>query len=231
MKWKATPKHADTDPGPWLAQLHHDGPGPESQAFHEQESLRSRPYVARPRGQVPAHQPSDAGSWPFPVVIRRQAERRSGTWREPVQPPCLPPPGEDRREQCPLFAAAPGLPDGQVAGRAVIGDRLHRPILWCQMGLCVAWHADPAAVGEADNRALAVAVGWREDALGRIACPACLQSSPEFRTRYPLVPWDSKRAVAMLTLWEAATLHHRDTSSDAATTGSGWAPGRRSLVG
>ena len=46
---------------------------------------------------------------------------------EPVQPPSLPPPGEDRHEKCPLFAAAPGLPDGQVPGRAVIGDRFTDP--------------------------------------------------------------------------------------------------------
>ena len=89
------------------------------------------------------------------------------------------------------------------------------------MGSCVAWHADPAATGEADNRARALAAGWREDALGRIACPACLQSSPEFRAMYPLVPWDSKRAVAMLILWEAATPHHHNTTSDAASTGTG----------
>ncbi len=231
MKWKATPRHADTDPGPWLAQLQHDGPGPEFQARPENEPPLSRPYVARVRSHVPAPEPSDAGSWPFPVAIRRQAERRRGTRREPVQPASSPAPGEDRREECPLFAAAPALPDGQAPERAVIGDRLRRPILWCRMGHCVAWHADPAAVGEADNRARAVAVGWREDALGRIACPACLQSSPEFRTRYPLVPWDSKRAVAMLTLWEAATRRHRGTTGDAAPTGRGLVPGRRSRAG
>jgi hypothetical protein len=222
MKSRATPKHADTDPGPWLAQLHHDGPSEQSQAFHEQRSPLSRPYVERAQGPVSAPEPTKATSRPIPPAIRRQAAHRgSGTRRGLVQPRSLQPLGKDRRDQCPLFAAPPSLPRGQVAGRAVIGDRLRRPILWCQMGHCVAWHADPAAVGETDNRARALAVGWREDALGRIACPACLQSSPEFRAMYPLVPWDSKRAVAMLILWETATLHHRNTTTDAAATGTG----------
>jgi hypothetical protein len=222
MKRKATPRHADIDPGRWLALLHQDDPEPESSASHGQEFPFTRPYVQRAHGPVPAREPSDARSWPVPPVIRPQVGRpSSGTWRAPVQRHSLPAPGNDVREQSPLFAATPSLPDGQVAERAVIGDRLRRPILWCQMDSCVAWHADPAALGEADNRARAVAAGWREDALGRIACPACLQSSPEFRTVYPLVPWDSKRAVAMLTLWEAATFYRRDAMSDAAATGRG----------
>jgi hypothetical protein len=225
MKSRATPKHADTDPGPWLAQLHDDGPAGQSQAFQQQESPLPRPYVERAQGPVSAHEPSEAVSRPVPPAIRRQAGHPgSGTRRGLVQPRSLQTLGKDRRDQCPLFAAPPSLPDGQAAGSALIGDRLRRPILWCQMSSCVAWHADPAAIGEADNRARALAAGWREDALGRIACPACLQSSPEFRAMYPLVPWDSKRAVAMLILWEAATQHHRNTTSDAAATGTGWAP-------
>lgn len=222
MKSRATPKHADTDPGPWLAQLHDDGPAGQSQAFQQQVSPLPRPYVERAQGPVSAHEPSEAVSRPVPPAIRRQAGHPgSGTRRGLVQPHSLQTLGKDRRDQYPLPAAPPSLPDRQAAGSALIGDRLRRPILWCQMGSCVAWHADPAATGEADNRARALAAGWREDALGRIACPACLQSSPEFRAMYPLVPWDSKRAVAMLILWEAATPHHHNTTSDAASTGTG----------
>ena len=44
--------------------------------------------------------------------------------------------------------------------------------MWCEMGSCISWHADPAALGEADTRARAIGAGWRIDAFGRLACPA-----------------------------------------------------------
>lgn len=105
-----------------------------------------------------------------------------------------------------------------VTCRAVIGDELRRPALWCQMGACVARHADPEAIGEADNRARAVAAGWREDALGRFACPSCLQRSTEFRVRYPVVPWDKEQAMAMAFLMTVAA-RQRDASGPAAPAG------------
>ncbi len=94
-------------------------------------------------------------------------------------------------------------------GRAVIGDELRRPVLWCQLGDCIARYADPQALGDTDNRARAVADGWREDVFGRFACPSCLQRSPEFRARYPVVPWDKDRAVAVALLMTAAARQHR----------------------
>ena len=54
--------------------------------------------------------------------------------------------------------------------RAVIGDQLRMPVMWCQMGSCISWHADAAEFGEASTRARAIAAGWRIDALG-LACP------------------------------------------------------------
>ncbi|MGI9006124.1 MAG: hypothetical protein ACR2FU_07970, partial [Streptosporangiaceae bacterium] len=71
-----------------------------------------------------------------------------------------------------------GYPLAEVAApaeRAVIGDLLRVPIAWCQSGTCIAWHADPAALGEADVRARAVAAGWCVDAFGRVVCPHCQQ--------------------------------------------------------
>ena len=38
----------------------------------------------------------------------------------------------------------------------MIGDQLRMPVMWCEMGSCVSWHADPAALGEADTRARAI---------------------------------------------------------------------------
>jgi hypothetical protein len=58
------------------------------------------------------------------------------------------------------------------------GDRIRVPAAWCAMAGCEAAFADPAALGEADNRARAVAAGWARDALGRLVCPACQRAHP-----------------------------------------------------
>ena len=62
--------------------------------------------------------------------------------------------------------------------------------MWCEMGSCISWYADPAALGEADTRARAIGAGWRIDALGRLACPRCQQSDPGFWASRPVVPCD-----------------------------------------
>jgi hypothetical protein len=80
--------------------------------------------------------------------------------------------------------------------RAVIGDQLRMPIMWCEMDSCISWYADPAALGEADTRARAIGVGWRIDALGRLACPQCQQSDPGFWASRPVAPWDRYMAIA-----------------------------------
>ena len=68
--------------------------------------------------------------------------------------------------------------------------------MWCEMGSCVCWHADPAALGEADTRARAIGAGWRIDALGRLACPRCQQSDPGFRASRPVAVRDRDMALA-----------------------------------
>jgi hypothetical protein len=70
------------------------------------------------------------------------------------------------------------------------------PVMWCEMGSCISWHADPAALGERDMRARAIGVGWRIDALGRLACPRCQQTDPNFRPCHQVVPWDRHTAMA-----------------------------------
>jgi hypothetical protein len=64
-----------------------------------------------------------------------------------------------------------------ITGHCVIGDQIRRPAAWCDIPGCTAGFADPAALGEADNRARALAAGWRADALGRLVCPACRQAT------------------------------------------------------
>jgi hypothetical protein len=66
-----------------------------------------------------------------------------------------------------------------ITERAVLGDTIRRPILWCEMPGCICWHDHPAALGEADIRARALAAGWCRDAVGRLVCPSCQQRNPD----------------------------------------------------
>jgi hypothetical protein len=91
----------------------------------------------------------------------------------------------------------------EITERAAIGDQLRMPIAWCEIVSCISHHADPAALGEADIRARAIAVGWCVDALGRLTCPDCQQSSGFWAPR-PVVPWDRNAAVTMAGLMAAA---------------------------
>ena len=82
----------------------------------------------------------------------------------------------------------PVLPPVPVTERAVIGDELRLPIIWCEMPSCISWHRDPASAGERDARVRAHDAGWRTDALGRLACPDCQQARADYRTPQP-VTW------------------------------------------
>jgi hypothetical protein len=95
----------------------------------------------------------------------------------------------------PAATTTPASPAGSAV-RCVIGDELRIPVMWCEMGSCVSWHADPAALGEADTRARAIAAGWRIDALGRLACPQCQQSNPGFWASRPVAVRDRDMALA-----------------------------------
>src|SRR5208337_3757112 len=93
-------------------------------------------------------------------------------------------------------AEAEAAARAEMTVRAVIGDQLRMPVMWCEMGSCISWHADPAALGEADTRARAISVGWRIDAFGRLACPRCQQTDSGFWTAGPVALWDRYTAVA-----------------------------------
>ena len=97
----------------------------------------------------------------------------------------------------PARAEAPACAESAGSAlRAVIGDQLRMPVMWCEMGSCISWRTDPAALGEADARARAISVGWRIDALGGLACPQCQQTDPRFWATSPVVRWDRYTAVA-----------------------------------
>ena len=92
----------------------------------------------------------------------------------------------------------------RVTGRAVIGDELRIPIMWCELGACISWHSDPAALGESDIRARAIAAGWRVDALGRLVCPRCQQTDGRFWATHPLTLHDRDAALTLAALTAAA---------------------------
>jgi hypothetical protein len=85
---------------------------------------------------------------------------------------------------------SPMLPAGRHhrTARAVIGDAIRIPIMWCQFGSCIARYTHQDALGERDLRLRALAAGWRYDALGRLACPGCVQHDPSFWMTRPPVP-------------------------------------------
>jgi hypothetical protein len=102
------------------------------------------------------------------------------------------PSADDRPES--VSDTRPEPPAGPTV-RALIGDQLRLPVMWCEMGSCISRHADPAALGEGDMRVRAIDAGWRIDALGRLACPRCQQADPNFRACHPVVPWDRHAAM------------------------------------
>jgi hypothetical protein len=92
----------------------------------------------------------------------------------------------------------------ELTERAVIGDDLRNPVVWCELTPCISWHGDPAALGEADIRARAIASGWRVDAFGRLVCAVCQRRDPRFRATHPVVAWDRRAAVTRAALLAAA---------------------------
>jgi hypothetical protein len=87
---------------------------------------------------------------------------------------------EARQMALPVLAPVP------VTERAVIGDELRLPVIWCEMPRCINWDHDPDSLGECDTRERAIARGWRTDALGRLACPECQQTRSDYRTPRPV---------------------------------------------
>jgi hypothetical protein len=147
---------------------------------------------AEPPGGDRAEPPGDSGPGPGPVSLARPeapAEPYYGP-AEPYYGPAEPAYGPAEPDHGPAEAHP------RPTVRALIGDQLRMPVMWCEMGSCISWHADPAALGERDMRARAIGVGWRIDALGRLACPRCQQTDPNFRPCHQVVPWDRHTAMA-----------------------------------
>lgn len=64
--------------------------------------------------------------------------------------------------------------------RAIIGDEIRVPILWCEIGNCVERYVGIDTFGEWHLRQRALSAGWRYSATGRLACPACAREDSAF---------------------------------------------------
>jgi hypothetical protein len=156
--------------------------------------LQMTDWLAELRAMARAESPGDG-----------QAEPPGDDQAEPPGDGRARAPGSGRAERAarrarPEFTARPAAP-ARLAGppgttvRAVIGDQLRLPMTWCEIGRCISRHSDPAALGEGDARARAMSAGWRTDAFGRLACPRCQQTDPDFRASRPVVSWDWYTAI------------------------------------
>ena len=213
------------------------GPGPAGPGYAVPASygcaVPASPGHGEPAGYVRAVPAGPGYAVPVssdraePAARSARPEALAGPAAPPAAPPTAPPapaataaPAKTATLAVPARPAAPAAPASPAgaAVRAVIGDQLRMPIMWCEMGSCISWHADPAALGEADARARAIAVGWRIDALGRLACPRCQQDDPGFWASRQVVPWDKYTAIARTAQIPAAPGDH--TAGRAAPRGS-----------
>jgi len=96
--------------------------------------------------------------------------------------------------------------------------------MWCEMSSCISWHADPAALGEADIRARAIEAGWRLDAFGRLVCPRCQQTDPGFWATGRVVPWDRYLAIARAARIAAVSSDHTADGAAGRSDGDPWHP-------
>jgi hypothetical protein len=195
------------------------GPGPSGPGYAVPTSyaVPASPGHAEPASYVravpagPGHAVPVSPDCAEPAVASARPEAPAGP-SAPAASAATAAPARTATSAVPTRPAAPTAPAGPAgaAVRAVIGDQLRMPIMWCEMGSCVSWHADPAALGEADTRARAIATGWRIDALGRLACPQCQQNDPRYWAARPVVPWDRYTAIARTARIPAAPRSSRD---------------------
>ena len=111
-----------------------------------------------------------------PQARPRHARRQSaGRWAGRMGRPRHPGRSADNPALRPSAHRDPLIHPVAITEHCVIGDQIRVPAAWCDMAGCDSRFADPAALGEADNRARALAAGWGLDACGRLVCPACQQ--------------------------------------------------------
>ena len=200
MKTRIRPEHAGVlQTNDWLAGLR-DGGSTEPAGPGKAEP--TGPGPGGPGCAVPASYGYGVPASPGrtgPAGYVRAGPAAGGARPEAAAGPVAPPaPAATAATARTAATAVPASPAGLAgaAVRAVIGDQLRMPVIWCEIGSCLSWHDDPAALGEADTRARAIDAGWRIDALGRLACPRCQQSAPRFWASRPVAVRDRDMASA-----------------------------------
>jgi hypothetical protein len=196
MKTNVSKRDAIEQAMDWLGQLREEGRAEATLSGSGEPA--AAPAVTAPPAPVafsPAPVAAPLEALPAPPVP-------AAAPLEPLPPPPMPRVSD---EDDPREGAA-------ITERAPIGDELRIPIAWCDMDACISYYEHPAALGEADIRARAIAAGWRVDAVGRLACPQCQQSVPWFWTTQPVVVWDRGRAVTAAARM-AATVRAEATGS------------------
>jgi hypothetical protein len=152
----------------------------------------------RPSPRDNGHAAADANGRPSPRDNGHAAASANGSARPRDNGRAeLPRRGYPRPEDLAAVPATTPVASAQTTMRAVIGDELRLPIVWCEMASCISWFAHPAALGEADLRARAIDARWRLDAVGMLACPQCVQTAPDFWSPLPVAVWDREEAAAM----------------------------------
>jgi hypothetical protein len=149
----------------------HRVPASPGQQTHPAGGPAHDPAPPRPAGGTPPGMVHAAGAMPAGTV---HAAGTPHTGMPRHTPPPVPGPG-------PAAAAGPAARAANpedLAGLAVIGNRLRVPVAHCEAGRCMARYEDPSALGEADVRARAIAAGWRETMTGMLTCPSCQQRAP-----------------------------------------------------
>jgi hypothetical protein len=140
----------------------------------------------------------------------------AGRWAGRLAGPGRLRPPADREAPRPPARHDPLVHPVAITEHCVIGDQIRVPAARCDMVGCVAGFADPVALGEAHNRARALAAGWGEDAFGRLVCPACQQ-------RYRVAP-------ARRDLRQRGTATDRATAEAVAGPGGGVGQSARSIA-
>ena len=163
-----------------------------------------RPQADRPHADRPHADHGASGWYPYSApprprftpriqyTPRVRSPRPPGFYQPPTEPFARLAPPQSTIPQPALPHAAPPRQPARYyqrqPARAVIGDALRVPILWCDFGSCIERFTHVDALGEHDLRFRALAAGWRYDLLGRLACPSCVQHDPAFWMTRPPVP-------------------------------------------
>jgi hypothetical protein len=173
---------ADWQPAP--PRRYHFIPRPREDRSGQQPGLDGAAAPGPQPRFIPLQQPAGDGLVPGPGGYAAAIGPLPPA--PPWRPPTLDRPQQGQAIERPSPVRALERPQQEQASerrqplRAVIGDEIRIPILWCEFGRCIERYTHADALGERDLRVRAYEAGWRYDALWRLACPSCVQCDASF---------------------------------------------------